>query len=108
MQDGEPGADDALGVGGARGALGPPLAGVGPDGFILHRRPALAMPVALGALPGAEDEIALHGRCEAARDAVRARRPVPVRAAAQDAARRPWGEALVEVLREQQIGRAHV
>src|SRR5690625_6265498 len=76
MQDGEPGADDALGVGGARGTLGPPLADVGPDGFILHRRPALAMAVALGALPGAEDEIALHGRCEAARDASRARRPV--------------------------------
>src|SRR5690625_1538751 len=67
------------------------------------------MPVALGALPGAEDEIALHGRCEAARDAVRARRPVTVRAAAQDAARRPWGEALVEVLREQlRVPRAQV
>src|SRR5690625_7834346 len=92
MQDGDPRAAVSLGVGGARGTLGPPLADVRPDGFILHRRPALAMAVALGALPGAEDEIALHGRCEAARDASRARRPVPVRTAAQDAARRPCGE----------------
>src|SRR5690625_4450975 len=58
------------------------------------------MPFALGPLPGAEDEVALHGRCEAARDTVRARRPVPGRSAAQDAARRPRGGVLVEVLRE--------
>src|SRR5699024_7800467 len=67
------------------------------------------MPVALGALPGAEDEIALHGRGQAARDAVGARRPVPVRAAALGAGRRPWGEAFVEVLRERlRVPRAQV
>jgi hypothetical protein len=100
VDEGEPGGGDLLGIVGGGRVHVPALGAVGVDRVVAHGRPALAVPLRLGAVPRPEHHVARDQRGEPGRDGIGPRRRVAVGARAQQTLRREGPQPLVEVLGE--------